>query len=703
MPTNESQPELQLAAKEPTSLRLGGTVEIAAAAAPAEGEAPKRPTFKISGYSGAVVRLANFYTPVIIDLAGLKTAKAKTPILRDHDAGRIVGQADQVDIDGQGVRLSGAITGDNADAQEVVSQAKNGFEWQASIGASIDRREFLDAGKTAKVNGREVTGPLLIARASTLVEVSFVAAGADSNTAAEVAASFSNLGAKDMDPEFKAWLESKGFATDLPETQLAALKTAYTAGLAGSQDVQSLDEVLREKHRNQERVQAITRLASQALDQHPTQVESIGALSKHAIDAAWQPDKFELELLRATRPSGRILNLRRETQQMTPQVIEAALAMACSLPDVEKQYKPETLEAVDRLGMRRSFSLQQLIMQVACDNGYPGRPGERISVGNCRAVLRHAMPPADVQLGFSTLSLPDILGNVANKMILAGYMEEDATWREIAAIKNVSNFHQHTHYRMLDSLEYEEVGPGGELYHGTLGEESYTTQAKTYGKTLGITRTQIINDDLGAFDELRERLGRGAAKKFNNVFWAAFMDNSAFFTSGLTNYISGSTTNLGLDGVGLELGITAYRQMKTPAADGQKRIGVSNGPATKLVVPPTLEFIALRHYASLNVNTGGSSSVDSVPNGNIHAGKYRPIVQNRLSDTAFTGASDTAWYLFGAAIMPMVVTLLNGNATPIVESVDAAANFLGIEFQAYHDWGCDKAEPLAGIKSKGAN
>jgi hypothetical protein len=50
----------------------------------------------------------------------------------------------------------------------------------------------------------------------------------------------------------------------------------------------------------------------------------------------------------------------------------------------------------------------------------------------------------------------------------------------------------------------------------------------------------------------------------------------------------------------------------------------------------------------------------------------------------------------------MVVSFLNGNETPTVESADADFDTLGIQSRGYHDFGCDQAEYLCGIKSKGA-
>jgi phage major head subunit gpT-like protein len=210
-----------------------------------------------------------------------------------------------------------------------------------------------------------------------------------------------------------------------------------------------------------------------------------------------------------------------------------------------------------------------------------------------------------------------------------------------------------------------------------------------------LTRTQIINDDLGAFADMPRRLGRARSQKFNNVFWTAFINNSSFFTAARTNYIDGGTTNLGSDGVGLGLGVKGFRKMTSPSADGTKRIGNGMTPSI-LLVPPELEGIAEALYRNQNLGSVASSSA------NIYANKYKPVVQNRLSEAAFTGYSTTAWYLFGMMMKPMWAAFLNGNESPTVESADADFNTLGIQFRGYHDFGAGQNEYLAGLKSKGA-
>jgi phage head maturation protease len=158
----------------PARASLAATAPIEIQAAKGEGT---RPTFDIVGYTGAIMSLEGFFNPVIIDLAGFKAGGQEIPALYLHELDRIVGQTDSVSIDAKGVRLTGTITGDNADATEVLNQARNGFKWRASVGATLHRREFLDAGKKATVNGREVMGPLVIAREAELLEISFVSIG----------------------------------------------------------------------------------------------------------------------------------------------------------------------------------------------------------------------------------------------------------------------------------------------------------------------------------------------------------------------------------------------------------------------------------------------------------------------------------------------------------------------------------------------
>jgi hypothetical protein len=682
----------------------------------------KRPKFDVVAYNGGPLTVGGYDLPIVLDLSGLEQGKSVIANLH-HKKDHLVGHVGTVENNGKTLRLSGEVSAVSQSATEFVDSAKNGFPWQASIEAKPLRVEEIPEGRTVTVNGQSIQGPVYVARKSRLYGVAFLPHGADENTTVQLAASaveFSHVKGANM--PFDKWVEAMGFdAESLTDVQRERLQAKFEAEITASAseekvveatdfDVGDIKAAAAEhlndleasfaEYEGEVPAAKFAEIKATALKQHRE-------MKAKAIREKWSAPKFEVESVRAV--SGVKLDLVRagashegpaihvsRRDEMSPTVIEAALALTMGMPNVEKHYKAEALEAADK--NYKNIGIQQILLMAASANGMPISAGQRVHGGNLRQVLKRAMPDVEAN-SFSTLgvSVSNILSNVATKELVAGYEEQDNTWREVSTIKTVRDFKKVTTYRLLDNMEYEPLGPGGEIKHGSVSQESYERQAKTYAKMFALTREDIINDDLGAFDDLRTRLGAGAAMKMRDIFWSTFLDNGSFFTSGRGNFISGATTNLGLDGVGLGLGIKAFRTMKSAEADGAKRIG---GEPVILLVPPELEAIAQQLYTSSNL-TGGSNPT---PNANIYVNKYRPVIVPQLSESGFSGNSATAWYLFRATSVyaAMVVSFLNGQQSPVVESADADFNTLGIQFRGYHDFGVDKAEYVAGVKSKGA-
>lgn len=733
---------IHAAAPAPICIRLSGDVEILAAESGSKG--PR--TFKVRAYTGGELNVSGYPYPVVVDLAGLVPAKSVVANLH-HDRTLIVGHVTETVNDGKRLDLRGLASGTGEGAREFLANHDNGFPWQASIEALPSKLLEVADGKTVTANGRTFTGPLYVAKKSKLHGVAFVPRGADENTNVTVAASATETDAKGFAMNFEQWIEALGLdAETLTDKQRAALQAKYDAEIkAAAKDEAATKKVKAgKKSPTDDDASAEPIIAAPAFDldelkaaaaEHATELEAklaehegeirdatklaeikaagikdARALKAKAIKERWATPKFEVEairaqskfelaLIQAKAPAGPAIHSSSRPDVSAP-VIEAALCMSLNLPDVEKHYKPETLDAA-HTHFRGRLGLQQVLIMAAAANGYRFGPGERINTGNLRDIMAHAFPT--VQAGFSTVSLSGILSNVATKELVAGYDSEDQSWKEIAAVKSVPDFKQMTSYRMLDSMEYEQLGPSGEIKHGALGSESYTRQADTFAKMFALTRRDIVNDDLGAFDDLRTRLGRGAAIKFNNVFWTNMLaGHSSFFTTTRRNYITGATTTLLVDGVGLALAVKQFRQMREPNADGNFTAEGSRpmtGMPSILLVPPELMTAAETLYTGVNLAT-----TSAVLNDNVFKGKYKPVCSPWLSDSNFTGYSTTAWYLFRSPAQSpmMVVSFLNGQQSPTVESAEADFNTLGIQFRGYHDFGCDQAEYLCGVKSKGA-
>lgn len=682
---------------------------------------PRR--FKIEAYDGGKLPVKGFDMPVVVDLSGLQIPES-IPILIDHvqSVDTTLGSTDSIINDGRTLVEAGSVTGNSPMALRVIAQHDSGHQWQASIKCIVDEDtlEVVASGRTVDVNGQTIPGPCYVARNSILKETSVLPIGAATRTTVNLAASAANTfeGAAIM--SFDEWIASLGIdAATLTEENKAALTMAYDAMTNAAKPVESPAPVAAEdppapteEEKDKMAVQAaadLTKSLRTTAANEGRRIAQINAMAvghpliaAKAIEAGWSSEKVELEVLKANQVRTRPTSFRgAESNLPQEQVLEASMCMVRKTRDYEKDYTPAVLQAAHSQ-FRRGVGLQQILMLSAAANGYRAAPGERISMGNLREVLAYACPDVrnrhlQAAVAFSTVSLPGILSNVANKELLTGYMEEDNAWSEISQKKSVPDFKQITSYRLLDDMEYEELGPAGTIKSGSITEESYTRQARTYAKLFTLERTQIINDDMSSFDDLRNRVGRGAAKKLAKVFWTAWVNNGSFFTSARTNYISGATTNLALDGVGLGLGVAQFRKMTSPSGDGTKRVGAGLRPEI-LLVPPELEAFAETLYRSTNIAAVKASDA------NIYANKYRPVVAWQLSDSAYTGYSTTAWYLLSApsGYPTAVVSFLDGVETPTVEQVDLTADQLGILIRGYHDFGVDMAEYLGGLKSKGA-
>lgn len=261
-------------------------------------------------------------------------------------------------------------------------------------------------------------------------------------------------------------------------------------------------------------------------------------------------------------------------------------------------------------------------------------------------------------------------------------------------MRNVSDFKTVTSYRLIGKDQYEIVAPGGQIKHGTLGEEKYTNKADTYGLMLTIDRRDIINDDLGAITTVPRKLGRGSGLKINDVFWSTFLDSESFFTLGNKNLLTGADTSLSVEG--LTKAEVAF--MDQVDSDG-KPIGIM--PAVVLV-PTALSAAASMLYKSLEIrdNTGDKTYTTANP----HQNRFRPEVSRYLSNAAYGDqAGPKAWYLLAdPADLPVIeVAFLNGQESPTIESAQADFNVLGVVMRGFHDFGCSLQDPKAAIRSAG--
>jgi len=703
-----------------------GGIEWVEAQAPAEGQSASPKRFKITAYTGGMLRVSRYDTPVVIDLAGM-SAEMPLPALMDHDHAMIVGHCDEADKAEASLKLAGVVSGVGGEcADKMLMMAANGFPWRASVGAMPLELEWVGDGTTTKVNGKSFKGPLYVARKSELKEVSFVAVAADGRTSVKVAASAAQ--SKEHDMEFQQWIEAMGLVlADLRDDQKAKLQAKYDGEVKAAADKAVIEAAAKGEARPVEppKIEAPkfdldgvllahatheTTIEAKAAEWAPkldtvklVEIQAAGRkaaveLKVKALKEQWPALRleaehikaaalFEAELMRAERPRAPAIYASTK-DGVNSEILAAACLLHGKIAKPEDHAKPEALQAAHSR-FRRGIGLQELFLEAAWANGYQGRGFRQ----DPEAVLRFAFQPIQAG-GFSTVAITGILGNVANKFLLEGFNMVEQTWRAISSIRSVNDFKTATSYRMTGDIQYRKVPPAGEITHGTLGEESYTNKADTYARMLAITRPDIINDDLGAITTVPKMLGRGSGLKINDIFWTEFMDNASFFTGARGNYTSGALTNLSIDS------LTAVETLFMDLKDADNK-PIGHMP-TILLTPTAISATAAALFKSIEIRDTTSST--KYPTQNPHTGKFRPEVSRYLGNSSYTGYSITAWYMLCSPSEVSVIEtcFLNGQESPTIETADADFNTLGIQMRGYHDFGVNKQDYRGAVKSKGA-
>jgi phage head maturation protease len=600
----------------------------------AEGEAAASPRrFTIEAYTGSQIRQGWSREPVVIDLAGMQF-KQRLPIVLGHDytLGSILGQTDSVRVEAGKLIVEGEILADSDVARQVLQLAERGYAWQASVGADVRRHQKVDADAVTTVNGQTHMGPVRIVKASALREVSFVTLGADAETSVAIAAEA---------------------AEELPTMAADANKTPADEAQAPVVEATAKDAV---EIKSTVEITASDELSAK-IDAFTKKVENME----------------KLIAARDERPAAPAVHVVKDSAPSS-EVIEASFALQGGLPGVEKKYRPEVLEAAHKA--RREISISEVLLQAAAANGYDGP--RRVTSSTLRPILAAA---------WATHSIADILSSTVNKFLLAGFDSVESAWRRISAVRSVNDFKTVTSYRLNGSFKFDAVSNGGELKNAAANDEKREISASTYGIMTSVTRTDLINDDLGALTAVPQRIGRGGALKLNDVFWAEFVDDGSFFTSGRANLSAGS---LALSVANLKALATKYRKLKDP--DGNP---VAVEPRI-LLVPPDLELTAAEIMGSTLLHSA-TAAAGGVPERNVMAGRYDVVSSVYLTNT-------TDYYLLASpADLPvMEVAFLNGQQSPVVETAEADFNTLGVQMRGYFDFGCAKAEYLAGVKCDSA-
>ncbi len=553
-----------------------------------------------------MVKTREIPLPLVVDLSGVDIPLQKVPVRLEHKSNQGVGHTERIAIVGNEIVASGLISRDTSWARDVTLSAKNGFPWQISMGGPIHETEYVSPGQKVSVNGWVFEGELYVVRRMTLKEISFVDIAADSNTSAIIEAQYDEE--NDMTVETK--VETK--QDEVNDDPKPAAPVNIEA--VGFDAAKAMEEFSTKLLIDQRRIAAIEKIGGGKFPD----------LEAKAIEDGWAVEKFHGEYQAKTMPdASKVANHVPHRSGMKPQALEAiALASSgSSRAYLESQYDAPTLDLVDKY---RGIGIQEF-----CDIACTGQ--------HLPNIRRDAS--GWLEAAFSTQALPGILSNIANKMLLEGFLQIEDTWRKIVKIGSASNFMHHQRFRMVGGFKFEKVGADGELKHGKVDEESFSQKIDTYGIMFSLTRQMLIDDNIGAFADIPRSIGQGAGEAISDAVWECLLSNpkqkdgNAFFSGPHKNLLTG--TKLDIDG------LTAA---EIAFAKQERSKGRPLGIAPKiLLVPTALKVLAETLMKSATVNESTDPNKPK-PVNNPHSGKYEIVSSPYLSTPAIPGGSDAAWY-----------------------------------------------------------
>lgn len=284
-----------------------------------------------------------------------------------------------------------------------------------------------------------------------------------------------------------------------------------------------------------------------------------------------------------------------------------------------------------------------------------------------------------------TTDFPLIFENATNRVLAARYTSAASVYRRLAARRDFMDFRPHPVVRAGDFPTLKALGEGGEIKFGTFGESKEMVAVVPYARAINFTRQMLVNDNLGALDQMIGSYGDTVARFEETVFFAMML-------SGATKLLTDSklvyhADHNNLAGAGSAITIAS---MSAARAAMRKQTGLDdqklNVAASLLLVSPDKETEAQQITAEV--------AAAKVSDKNIFA--------NTLDVVATPELDGNAWYTFGD---PSVIAnyqwgLLDGYTAPRIRT-ETPFGVQGVGMSVEHDFGCGAIDFRAAYKNPG--
>lgn len=268
---------------------------------------------------------------------------------------------------------------------------------------------------------------------------------------------------------------------------------------------------------------------------------------------------------------------------------------------------------------------------------------------------------AIVAESMTTSDFPLLLGAAYGRELMAAYETAPSVWQGWSSRVVVPNFKKQKLQDILGGRSVLDKVPEGDEYPArSLAESEYEFRVEKFGNRIPLTWEMIINDELGAFRNLPERLAIAARVTEDTVASKALFSED--LTTLDTNFFKSANGNApaatALTRENLATALTTIQNRK----DEDGNIVVF--PGGILMVHPSLEFTARTILGATTTTTvtGGVTTVEENP----LAGKLTLVVNPYLNLTSHAKKSGL-WFVLPDPKTPRPATVtafLGGNESP---------------------------------------
>jgi len=595
-----------------------------------------------------------------------------------YDTASVIGSYRGLRIEG-GQLLGRAVFTSQPEGEGPFVKLREGHLTDFSIGYRVNAYARVEAGKTAVVEGRTITGPALVATDWEPRELSICPIGADPNAKARGAGR-----EQGMDKRLREFLEARGLPKDATEDQAWAFMQTLETRSEG-QDSQQRQGAPEPPNPGQ------SQAGQQQANNDGERAAATRAERERIQEILGMGRRFDCAEL-----AERLINENAGVDQARAAVLQHLSGRQVAAPgfqttDVTADERDKFRAAMGdglrlRAGLRvenpapgatelRGLTLREMSRECLV------RAGQRVP-GNPMEMIGRALTTSD---------LPVLLGNVANLSLMEGYAAQAETYGVwVDDTGQVSDFKIHTMARAGEADDLEEIPESGEYTYGSQDETKETYQIATYGKMFSISRQAIINDNLGVLTDIPRQHGEAAARKIGDIAYAVLIANGAM-GDGVALFHSGHDNLMGASALSVtSLGAAETAMQSQKDIRGLRRLNIQ----PQFVIAPVAKKTFFEQFFFTQL-IGGVTNQPNLTNP-YYGAKFTRVYEPRLDDDSLT-----AWYVAGPKGKTVKLFFLNGVRDPYLETRQGW-NVDGVEYKVRLDCGA-KAQDWRGlVKNPGA-